>query len=449
MLYRSAFSLDGAGGASALTPRPQFVAFWGDPLSEAAGFGVGQTVSSGNVQPYLSTSAWDVSGTYAYLISTLNVFDAVELPDTQADDGAPHHLVWRVTPDIGPPDYWRTEFFFDGVEIGNILIDQDYISDVIARRPMEIARQFVHADGGNDGGFASTLADVVVYNEALTDQQIEDNYSAGYWGRLTGSGEVTSGVAFDQALEMAGWEQIVVSDDGDKYVAAGKIEGRAVSDFVREIARSEDGIAFQLRAGAVVFRDEGWQRDPLLGGTVGFSLTDGSPSGLTTPVVYYMGCDFNYDDQLLANSWDVDWDGGTAHVEDSDSIAEHGRYEQSLSTLLVASGNAEDLAAFRTWQYSQPQFQVGEVTFDALSGGDAHIQAVAEFCEVGNRVRLVRTRPNGTTIDDEYHVMAVRHRIEPGNAQWEVTLGLELADEPGTPFLIGTSLIGGDDVLWY
>jgi hypothetical protein len=450
VLYRSAFSMNAAGLADPLTPRPQWVAFWGNPKTEAIGFGVGLTLGD-VVQPYADASTWTTTGEFLLPISSSTPFSLDTI--AQLDDGIPHHCVWRVSAFTSsePADYWRIEYFFDGVEISNSLLPLDEFPKVVGR-PMEIGRQFIHPYpafpvSGEDGAFASTLGDVVVYNETLTDQQIEDNYVAGFWGRLSGTGEVLSGTAIDQALEMAGWEQFVASDAGDKHVAAGKIRGRGVSDFVREVARSEDGLMYQTGDGILTYSDEGWQRNPLLGGTVRFTLTD-DDSGLTGLVVGYGECDFAYDDRRLANSWDVDWDGGTAHSQDDSSIAVHGRYEQSISTLLTESGNADDLAAFRVWQFAQPQFDVGDVSFDALAGDD-HIESVFEWCDIGRRVRLIRTRPNGSTIDGEYFIMSVRHRIEPGNGEWQVTLGLEAADEPGDPFIVGTSTVDGDDVLWY
>lgn len=443
--YRSAFSLDDAGGPSALTPRDQYVAFWGNPNGDASAFVLYRDPLDPTIQPAALTAISSSGGSWAF--SHIGQVVTGTLSTPQLDDGLPHHLVWRVV-DGGAS--WSISPFIDGVATGTSTAFNKAGSALGYSRPMEIGRQFASPLGANfDGGFASTVGDVVVYNEALTTQQIEDNYSAGYWGRLTGSGETLSGAAIDQAFDMAGWGQAVVVDTGDKYVAAGLIGDRKAADFVREVARSEDGLLFQARGGTIQFWDEGWQLDTSRGGTVRFSLTDGDPSGLPTPVVGYQTCDFTFDDSLLANSWDVEWSDGDTHAEDPASILEHGRYEQSVSTLLTTEGQAIDLANFRLWQRAQPKFEIGEVTFDALSSGDDGIEVIQSWCEIGARVRVVRTRPNGTTIDDEYHIVSVRHSIQPANGPWDVTLGLELADSPGSPFIVGTSEVDGPDVVWY
>lgn len=439
VLYKAGFALDSTGGPSASTPRPQWIALWGDPAGLASGVGLFAN-GTNTVQPDSDVALWNNTGGLISFFAQAAHFTI----DVQVDDGLVHHLAYRTTDQT---TYWQTEYFLDGVNVGNnTRLKSEFGAGF--DRPMEIGRQFINRHAPTIvGAFASTLGDVVVYNEALTDQQIEDNYAAGYWGRLTGVGAATTGTAIDQALEMAGWQQFVSWDIGDKTVTIGKIADRTVTDFTREAARA-DGLLYQSRTGTIFYRDEGWQLNPLVGGPVRFSLADGDPTGLTTPVVGYEVCDFSYDDQLLANSWDVDWDGGTVHVEDAASIAEHGRYEQSVSTMLLESSAAQDLAAFRLWQYSSPIFRVGEVTFDAL-GGDGHIEAVCEYCDIGRRIRLVRTRPNGTTIDNEYHILGVRHQIEPANGLWDVSLSLELADSPGSPFIVGTSEVDGPDVLWY
>ena len=90
-------------------------------------------------------------------------------------------------------------------------------------------------------------------------------------------------------------------------------------------------------------------------------------------------------------------------------------------------------------------------------------------CDVGYRVEVTRTRPNGTKITGEYWIESVAHQISlnrpgvdqgspvaavsasPGNearGSWDITLELSPADQ-FLPVVFGTSTFGGTDKIWY
>lgn len=451
--FRAGFSLSAAGLASAATPRVQWLAWWGTPLSHASGFGISGNLSGAAGRPTAASAYYTDLG-FGYP-EWLYIGDGTAPTTPSIDDGQAHHLVWTVTNITSPSERWRVETYVDGVFYGSPSHEFDFSKAEAALGyfyPAQVGFQHKWTGGAStlDMAAGSTIGDLIFYNRVLTSGEVTEHYNAGRHGRLTGTGDLRSGEAVEQALEMIGYGSLSSFDTGYKDVAGAALDGRDVISFAREAARSEQGAFFQQRSGTVIFSDESWRREGNAA-TVQYTLTDGDPSALTGIVVQYApaDCDFEFDDGNLINAATVTFAGGDTTAEDATSIAEHGRYDASVDTMLLDPEAARDLATFKVWAHRDPQLEVGQVSFDALAGDD-HIQAAAIFTEVPIRVRLIRTRPDGSEIDGEYIVEHVTQRVEPGNGLWTVALGMTRADWPGTPFIVGTSLVGSTtEHVWY
>jgi hypothetical protein len=222
-----------------------------------------------------------------------------------------------------------------------------------------------------------------------------------------------------------------------------------VVDYLRELARGEDALMWQDRYGELRLDAESWKRGVGPGATAQATFTDNVDPFADR--IGYEDCTFQLDDSLLANSWSISYVGGTRRHEDATSIAEHGRYEQSASTLLTDPDDAEGLAQFRVLQRGTPQVEIGQITFPV---GERSLTFVQNYCDVRYRVELIRTRPNGTQFTQDHWIESVRHQIS-GNAMydegepphnfgtWDITLALSRADWPATPFILDTSELDG------
>jgi len=436
ILHRAAFSLSAAGLASATTSRNQWVTWWGDYLGAAAGFGCGITGKVGPTMAYWTDLG---SGYPVWLYASGPQEDApagadIALPSL--DDGVAHHVAHTVEQVTSPADGWLVSTYVDGAFVQDTFFAfAEAVPGWFQAAIVGYQNKYA-ADATFDIGAGSIIGDLVFYNEAITATQISLNHNSGRYGRITAGGALTSGEAADQVLTMSGATLTAAVNSGGKYVASGKLDGRDVVEVLRDLARGEDGLAYQHRDGTLRFMLETWRRLGPAASTQ-FTLTDdaSSPGGL---VLGFADCDFAYDDGLVANSVSVTHENGTAQATDATSIAAIGRYERSISTSLADAADAQALAEFRVWQLKNPRLDIGEVSYDALQSDDS-ITATAQYAAVPNRVRVIRTRPNGTQIDDTYWIMSVRHRIEPANGLWTVGLGLTPADEPGIPFTIDTS----------
>lgn len=455
--YRAAYSLSAAGLASSTTARYQWLGYWGyDPYSNSRAFGfstAGQPLAEaayyGEFVPGTPPANWLHLPAVGATLGTPTI-----------DDNAVHHMVWTVerTTSFGYA-ISRVKMYVDGLLMatGGTKDINDFGYPLPGGRPMMIG--FQHQRNGApslDFAFGLEIGDLVVYNETLSAGDVLTNYRAGKYGNLSASAYLVASSAADQATTMAGYSPgVFVFGTTSKSVSAGKTAGKTVVEYLRELARGEDALMWQDRYGELRLDAESWKRGVGPGATAQAIFTDGLDPFSNR--IGYEDCTFQLDDSLLANSWSISYVGGTRRHEDATSIAEHGRYEQSASTLLTDPDDAEGLAQFRVLQRGTPQVEIGQITFPV---GERSLTFVQNYCDVRYRVELIRTRPNGTQFTQDHWIESVRHQIS-GNAMydegepphnfgtWDITLALSRADWPATPFILDTSELDGSDVIWY
>jgi hypothetical protein len=455
--YRAAYSLSAAGLASSTTARYQWLGYWGyDPYSNSRAFGfstAGQPLAEaayyGEFVPGTPPANWLHLPAVGSTLGTPTI-----------DDNAVHHMVWTVerTTSFGY-DISRVKMYVDGLLMatGGTKDINDFGYPLPGGRPMMIG--FQHQRNGApslDFAFGLEIGDLVVYNETLSAGDVLTNYRAGKYGNLSASAYLVASSAADQATTMAGYSPgVFVFGTTSKSVSAGKTAGKTVVEYLRELARGEDALMWQDRYGELRLDAESWKRGVGPGATAQATFTDNVDPFADR--IGYEDCTFQLDDSLLANSWSISYVGGTRRHEDATSIAEHGRYEQSASTLLTDPDDAEGLAQFRVLQRGTPQVEIGQITFPV---GERSLTFVQNYCDVRYRVELIRTRPNGTQFTQDHWIESVRHQIS-GNAMydegepphnfgtWDITLALSRADWPATPFILDTSELDGSDVIWY
>jgi hypothetical protein len=117
-----------------------------------------------------------------------------------------------------------------------------------------------------------------------------------------------------------------------------------------------------------------------------------------------------------------------------------------LTNLLLASdAQSLALANYLLTQYSSPTWQVSEVGVELAPLSNADMNTMLGL-DIGSVV-TVNFTPNdiGSQISQKCLVQGVQHEIVPGSHR----MTLSLIAAPAALFVVGTSLIGGTDVVGF
>ena len=214
--------------------------------------------------------------------------------------------------------------------------------------------------------------------------------------------------------------------------------GSNVLNYMQLIAQSEIGYLWADRENVVTFRNRN------------FVAGASSVATLGTSGIGYQTIAAKYGEFLFSRVG-VDREGGTKQTAQVSNLATWQAANGSPRTLsltgLLLDSDAQSLALaqFLLNQYSSPTWQVSEVGVELgpLSDADTNTMLGLDF----GSVVTVNFTPNdiAPAISQRSMVQGVAHEITPGSHR--VTLSLIAA--PDTLFIVGTSLVGGTDVVGF
>jgi hypothetical protein len=300
---------------------------------------------------------------------------------------------------------------------------------------------------GHMAGNWSTWGDVVLYNRALSATEIVENYQAGRWGNLTFSGVTTAGEAVSQALTIAGYGLTISAVETTGHVVEpGPLNRRSVLDYIREVSTSEGALWWFGPGGTLTWWANDWSVRKAVSTTDQFLFTDDNTTFGGLEVGHAGDVRLTFDDSVLVNDCTVTWRGGEVRSENSTSITAYGRSRKSVSTLLANSGDAQDRADWETWRRGTPLPEISEITVEP--NDDTSWLSVLSI-DLGYRVRVIATRPNGTKLDADYWIESINYAFAMGQDVCQVRFGLAPADTPAAPFILNTSTLNSSAVLWY
>jgi hypothetical protein len=128
---------------------------------------------------------------------------------------------------------------------------------------------------------------------------------------------------------------------------------------------------------------------------------------------------------------------------DTTSQGRVGIYAKSYDTPLLDNTVAANLAVIIAGRYSTPKTRVDRVEFDALGIGTAWASLLQT--DLGDNTTVQRTTVDSRTRIFTSLVESINHDITPDG--WRV--GMDLSPSAGVAyFTLGTSLLGGSDVLY-
>jgi hypothetical protein len=208
-------------------------------------------------------------------------------------------------------------------------------------------------------------------------------------------------------------------DTGATNVQADVIDdGTNVLEYLQTVTDTEPGSIFMGADGFIVFKDRSVA--PVSAGLVVFS-DDGTG-------VEFSDVQVVYGSELLYNYIQIERDnGGTAIVQDGDSINSYGQQALIQSGLLMnTDADALELANYLLGQYSEPEYRFESLTvqLEALSPTD---QASVLGLEIGD-VAEIKFTPNnvGSQIDKYATIIRIDHEMLPMSHR--ITFGFQTLD---------------------
>lgn len=137
--------------------------------------------------------------------------------------------------------------------------------------------------------------------------------------------------------------------------------------------------------------------------------------------------------------------GVIQNYANSGSQARYGVYQKNITAPLLDNAVAATLAQIIGDRYALPKTRVDHVEFDAL-GIDSTSWANLLQTDLGDNVTVARTTVDGRSRIFTSLVESVNHDLTPSG--WRCTM--DLSPSAGAAyFTLGSSLLGGTDVLYY
>jgi hypothetical protein len=201
----------------------------------------------------------------------------------------------------------------------------------------------------------------------------------------------------------------------------------------------ESGELYVTSSGILKFVARDWFATSTRSNTSQMSFVDTG-----TGVYYdYASLRMAYDADLVRNDVTVSFTGnGNVNTTDATSVTTYGSASENLSTYLADPDQAETLSSYLVTIYKNPKLRVDPFMAKGQRNPTYDWQRLLAL-ELLDRFTFVRTPSVGSAISQDMLLQSIEHRITAGT--WETVINGS-ARFTGW-FIIGTSLIGGTDVL--
>lgn len=420
---RQAFPIDVTSAPSSTTPIRQALVTFGGPGDA-----------------WLEIGIHDNGNLYVGRADASMAWGQISFPKSLVD-GLPHHAGIRF---FASGSNLIALVYIDGLEVGNGV---NLGAMPIPASPPVIGQSAASTAAGGRRSLQSVVGDVLLYDRTLSVDALAANYRAGHLGTLSLFGTLIGGAIIVQALEMAGWEvphrvqpDVIVWGYPEFNVDPGVLDGRKVIDFCRSVAASGQELFYMARDGALELVGRGWQHQ--LGRAAVSQARFGDDAAST---IGYSQLDFDFDTETVVNDVRVRWRDGEQRAVNEASVEAYGPLRDTIDTRLTDPADALAVAWWRANTRGQPRRIVSHpLHLQPTTAED--FDAVLRL-DHASRVTLVRTTPDDRELTQDYWVQAIRHRIQPGEGEWDTYLTLEPADVPGAIFRLDLSDLDSTDVL--
>jgi hypothetical protein len=202
---------------------------------------------------------------------------------------------------------------------------------------------------------------------------------------------------------------------------------------------AENGELFVSNAGVLTFVNRDYWSGSARSNTSQVSFTDTG-----TGVFYdHAAVNMGFDADLVRNEVTIGFTGGGNTIaSDATSIAAVGVASESVSTYISTSAQAKTLADYLVSIYKNPKLRIEPFVVKGQRNPSYDWPRLLSL-ELLDRFTFVRTPSTGSAVTQDMLLQSIEHRITPGT--WETVVNGS-ARFTGW-FIIGTSLLGGTDVL--
>jgi hypothetical protein len=273
---------------------------------------------------------------------------------------------------------------------------------------------------------------IAIFTTQLTAAQIQTIY------RL-GRGLLTEGTVarFNRLVGYTPFPSALTSTPSATYSATlAEISsgGPPVTEELQTVSDSEGGNLFVSKNGTLTLTS----RMAIFEGT---SLTSNETFGGANISI---GTEINYrlDAKNLRNSLSVGYSGdGTVEIENATSITAYGTAGGSWSTQLSTVEDAQTLGNLLVGFSATPAVVIDPIQVNVAANDDDWNRILG--LELLNRITLNIVQKVGSTLTFSQILQSITHTITP--SQWSTTINGSVRFT--NPFIIGTSLIGGTDLI--
>lgn len=201
-------------------------------------------------------------------------------------------------------------------------------------------------------------------------------------------------------------------DVGDSDLAAGTATGNLLT-YLQQVERSEGGLLFAGRTGALEFRDRNYAADD----TSPLTLADDG-SGIPYQLMSRLSGDADFYNGILATVSEVVYE-----AENTESQEDYGQRTLDLGELLLTSGQQDRV----DWELIRreriyPTVRAVEVFQTVPSATDAL------SAELGDRASIVFTPPGVSQLTQDSSIVRVAHNWVEGEP-WRTTIGVRSIEQ--------------------
>jgi hypothetical protein len=287
---------------------------------------------------------------------------------------------------------------------------------------------------GLDIRFAA-FQEIAFFNSGLTAAQVTEIYQAGL-GRINES----SIDRFNLLTTLTDFPAALTSFAATTVSSVSELTStQYLLNELQTITDGESGELYVTSSGILKFVARDWFATSTRSNTSQMSFVDTG-----TGVYYdYASLRMAYDADLVRNDVTVSFTGnGNVNTTDATSVTTYGSASENLSTYLADPDQAETLSSYLVTIYKNPKLRVDPFMAKGQRNPTYDWQRLLAL-ELLDRFTFVRTPSVGSAISQDMLLQSIEHRITAGT--WETVINGS-ARFTGW-FTIGTSLIGGTDVL--